>query len=174
MNYLTKDEQLQAAASEYLRLFGPADRMTITAWAYRNKRIQPDEMDIIEMMARQMSQAMCTEYHIDPQQRKVRSKYAVRRRVKDEWGVEKQMYFWYDHETIDEESMRVHLSQRRRHIVGLCQQGKNDSESFNENRDPQIPMVFDVDFEKDMKEAQESTSHPDFEVLDGGVDEEEL
>jgi len=173
MHYATREEQLQAAATEYLRLFGPASRLTITAWAYRNKRIQPDEMDIIEMMAQKMSQAMATEYHIDPQDRKVRSKYAVRRTVKDQWGVEKQMYFWYDHESIDEDSMRLNLAQRRRRMVGECQQAKNDAASHNENRHPKVQMEFDANFEPDMQEANASTTHPDFEVLDGGADEEE-
>ena len=171
MNYQTKEEQMQAAATEYLRLFGPADRTTITAWAYRNKRIHADEMDIIHMLAGQMSQAMCSEFHIDPQGRKVRSKYAIRKKVKDQWGVMKQTFLWSDWESIDEASMRLNLADRRRQIKGLCQQGRNDAESFNDNRDPQIPMVFDVNFEPDMKESQGPSTHPDFEVIDGDLDE---
>ncbi len=162
MNARTRQEQFQAAATEYIETHGPADRTTIAAWAYRNKRIAPDEMDIIQLIAEEMSQAMCQEKHIDPQGRKVRSKYAVRRKVKNEWGVWKQTYLWENFDTIDEASMHIHMADRRRHIVGICQQVKNDMDSFNENRTPAKPVEFEFDFNPDIQDASAPSSHPDF------------
>lgn len=162
MNARTRQEQFQAAATEYIATYGPADRATIAAWAYRNRRIVPDEMDIIQLIAEELSQAMCSETHIDPQGRRVRSKYAVRRRIRNEWGVWKQSYLWENFDTIDEESMHIHFADRRRQMVGHCQQVKNDMESFNENRNPNRPIQFDFDFNPDLLDAASPSTHPDF------------
>ena len=70
--------------------------------------------------------------------------------------------------------MRLNLIQRRRRMIGECQQAKNDAASHNENRDPQIPMEFDANFEANMHDANAPTTHPDFEILKGGAEEEEL
>lgn len=172
MNARTRQEQLQAAATEYISTHGPADRTAIATWAFRNKLIVPDETDIIQLIAEDISQAMCSETHIDPQGRRVRSKYAVRRRVKNQWGVYKQTYLWENFDTIDEASMHIHFSDRRRQMIGMCQQVKNDMESFNENREPSWPVQFDFNFNPDLLDAASPSSHPDFpeeEEPDGPV-----
>lgn len=162
---------LQAIATEYIALHGPADRRTIAAWAFRNKRITPDETDIIDAIGAELGQAMCTEVHTDPQGRKVRSKYAVRKKIKNEWGVWKQMFIWADFDSIDEVSVHLHFAQRRRQLVGHCQQFKNDADSFNENRELTKPVQTDFDFNPDLLDAAASSSHPDFPEEDSEMDE---
>ncbi|HWA27547.1 MAG TPA: hypothetical protein VG734_17965 [Lacunisphaera sp.] len=171
MNVTTRQELLQAIATEYIAKHGPADRRTIAAWAFRNKRIIPDETDIIDAIGAEMGQAMCAEVHTDPQGRKVRSKYAVRRKVKNQWGVWTQTFLWETHETIDEESMHLHFAQRRRQLVGHCQQFKNDADSYNENRNPAMPVQYDFNFNADLEEAAGDATHPDFPSDDDSEDE---
>lgn len=166
MNATNRTEYLQELASRYIAEHGPTDRRMIAAWAYRNKMIVPDELDMIDLIASEMAQAMRTEYFIDPQGRKVRKKLSVQKKVANEWGVLKQTSLWGDAESADEDFMHLHFSQRRRRIKGECHQMKSDADSYNENRDPVNPIQYDFNFNVDLEEDAGSASHPDFDLED--------
>ena len=107
MSVKTYNEVLQDIVDEYKSSGNPwpADRRTIAAWAIEQGKWKPKETDFIDILGRDLSQAMRTQFFVDEQGRKVRKKYPVRRKIKDEWGVMKQTYLWADAEDATREFM---------------------------------------------------------------------
>ena len=106
---------------------------------------------------------MRTQCFIDEQGRKVRKKYPVRKKIKDKWGVPKQTYLWADAEDATREFMEMHFQQRRRQRAGEMIQMKTDLDSYNENRNPGLPIQLSWDFTEDIAEHEASDTHPDFD-----------
>lgn len=166
MSAKTKSEFLQDVVNSYKEAHGPnwhTDRRTIAAWALRNRKVVPEESEIIDLIAEEISQAMRTEHFIDPQGRKVRKKYPIRKKVETAWGVWRQTYIWADIEDAGPEHMKLHFSQRRRQILGDCVQAKRDLDSYNENYNLGPPLQMNFDFSEDLAEMSAPDTHPDID-----------
>jgi hypothetical protein len=90
---------------------------------------------------------MREEFYTDPQGRRVRSKHVARVRSEG-----RQLFLWDDHRTASRSHMEIALKQRRRQIVGDCQQLKNDCDSYNENHADTKPIMLSFDFTRDVRD----------------------
>lgn len=172
MRVKTYNEQLQKIVEDYRNSGNPwpAERRSIAKWAINKKKWQAKDTDIIDICAREISQAMRTDFFVDVQGRKVRKKYPVRKKVKDEWGVPRQIHLWADIEDASREFMEMHFQQRRQQRAGEIIQMKTDLDSYNENKNPGPPIQLSWDFTEDIAEHKAPDTHPDFD----SDDEDEL
>jgi hypothetical protein len=162
----TYSGDLQTIVATYRRVGQkwPASSREIARWAYRNKLWEPQEKNIVDQLARDLSRAMREEFYTDPQGRCVRTKHAARG-VDDALSDEeveppkKQTMLWADIRTDSAEHIIKALQQRRMQIVGDCKQLKTDANSFNDNHPSgkKIQLVFN--FEDDLAEMEQPTEY---------------
>ena len=147
----TYTEQLQRIANEYLEVHGgqAASKRDMAAWAINNDLWRPQRSDLISQCGEELARAMREEYFKDPQGREVRAKHAARIHQMGE-----QLFLWPDIRTAPQEHMQIALVQRRQQIVGDCRQLKTDTDSYNENRKPDIPIQMNFDFTMDLLELE--------------------
>jgi len=121
----------------------------VASWAIDEGLWEPARGTVVGQLAEELARAMREEYYTDPQGREVRAKHAARTRSD---GI--QSTLWDDIRTAAPGHMRIAFQQRRQQIVGDCRQLKTDVDSFNENRDPDVPMQLVLDFTEDVAEAE--------------------
>jgi hypothetical protein len=145
----TLTKQLQKIVQEYMAADQPwpASTHEMAAWAVHNGLWQPQRSDVIDQCANQLARAMREEYITDPQGRAVRAKHVARK----ERGGE-QIRLWDDIRTATREHMEIAFQQRRQQIVGDCRQLKTDIDSYNDNRNPDLPIQTSFDFTLDLEE----------------------
>lgn len=126
----------------------PVEPRSIAVWGMNRKLWQPRTETLIKQAAEELTDAMRNEYFTDPQGRRVRAKHAAR--VKREG---KQITHWGDW-TSPPEFMAVSFAQRRRLIVGECDQLKSDVDSYNQNANQDRPIQMSFDFGPDLAERE--------------------
>ena len=126
----------------------PAEPKAIALWGMNNKLWLPRIDKLVNQATEELTDAMRNEYFTDLQGRRVRAKHAAR--VKREG---KQTTLWGDWSS-PPEFMAVSFAQRRRLIVGECDQLKTDVDSFNDNRSADDPIQMSFDFRADLAELE--------------------
>lgn len=147
-------KQLQKIVNDYIAAGRewPASTHDIATWAVHKGLWQPQRADVIDQCANQLSRAMREEYIADPQGRTVRAKHVARTERNGE-----QVRLWADIRTAERKHMEIAFQQRRQQIVGDCRQLKTDLDSYNENRNPGIPIQMIFDFTLDLEELETAT-----------------
>lgn len=155
----TKREQLQQIIADYIEEHGdqPWDQHDIARWAINNDRWQRTRISLVNLCARELSQAAREEYYTDPQGRDARTKHA--RRLQNPDGA--QTYLWADIRTAPPEHMRMSLQQRRRSTLGDLRQLKTDQESYNDNNVHGATIQLSFDFTEDLAEMEHPPEYPD-------------
>ena len=126
----------------------PAEPKAIALWGMNNKLWLPRIDKLVNQATEELTDAMRNEYFTDPQGRRVRAKHAAR--VKREG---KRMTLWGDW-TSPPEFMTVSFAQRRRLIVGECDQLKTDVYSYNQNANEGRAIQMSFDFGPDLAERE--------------------
>ena len=126
----------------------PAEPKTIAVWGMNRQLWQPRTETLIRQATKELTDAMRNEYFTDPQGRRVRAKHAAR--VKREG---KQITLWGDWDS-SPEFFAISAAQRRRSIVGQCDQLKTDVESYNQNANKGRPIQMNFDFRPDLAEKE--------------------
>jgi hypothetical protein len=144
-------EQLQSIVGKYITAGErwPATAREIAAWAIRNKLWAPQPSALVDQCADQIARAMREEYIVDPQGRTVRAKHAARINRDGE-----QLVLWADIRTASRDHMVIAFQQRRQQIVGDCRQLKADVDSYNQNKNPNVPIQMVFDFTSDLMELE--------------------
>lgn len=147
----TKTEFMQKIANDYLKLVGNdgATADDIARWAVAHGRYAPPESYIIDKCAEELADAMRLEIITDPQGRRVRAKHAARILKNG-----KQSMFWADGRTAPHDHMRRAFGLRRQQVVGDLFHLKQDVDSYNENRSPEVPIQMPLDFTPDVLELE--------------------
>jgi len=148
MNY-TKQMQLIVAKYREADQPWPAEKRAIAAWAVRAKEWRPQPGLLIELCADELARAMREEYFTDAQGRRVRAKHAAKI-----WQEGKQTTLWGDIRSEDRPFLETAFQQRRRQIVGECNQLKTDVDSYNQNANVGEPVQIVFDFTNDLAEIE--------------------
>lgn len=127
----------------------PASSKDMAGWAIDNGLWNPQPSAIRAQCAEMISKALREDYFYDKRGRKVRRNHAVKQGI----GAE-QFTLWDDISTAEPKHMRLAFQQRRRQILGDCTQLRNDVDSYNEMRTPDMPVVMIYNFELDLQEAE--------------------
>jgi hypothetical protein len=162
----TYTETLQVLVEKY-RQAGqkwPATTQEIARWARQKRLWEPQEKNLIDQLARDLSRALREEFSTDPQGRRVRTKHAARFAddvLPDEEGEphKRQTVLWADIRTDSADHIIRALQQRRRQIVGNCKQLKTDADSFNDNHPSGKKIQLNLDFEADLAEMEQPTDY---------------
>jgi hypothetical protein len=106
---------------------------------------------------RDLSRALRTEHHVDPQNREVRTNLPVVMK-----SGPKAVVLWADQRTAKPKHVHMHLQQSRNGILASCKRHRTTNESYNDNNifGVQIPL-FDYNFNKDIEELGFPTDYPD-------------
>ena len=127
----------------------PANPKDIARWAIENRLWQQRPEAVVTQCADQIARAMSTEYFEDASGNRVRAKHAV---VHPEGPHSYSL--WDDIRTADHPFVSVSLQQNRRNILSTCKQLKNDTDYYNENRNPPAPINMVFNFELDLEELE--------------------
>jgi len=105
---------------------------------------------------RDLSRALRSQHHLDPQHREVRTNLPV---VKQSGP--RAVVLWADQRTAKPTHVHLYLQQSRKGIFASCKRHKVINESYNDNNlfNAQIPL-FDYDFNKDLAESEFPTDYP--------------
>ncbi|UGQ46238.1 hypothetical protein [Massilia endophytica] len=146
----TKNERLQQLVQLYQEAGQkwPATTREVASWAIRVGKWAPHPSAVVSQCAEELSRALRDEYVRDAQGRRVRTKHAATYVE----GTE-QLVLWDDIRTASPQHMQLAFQQRRQQILGDCKQLKNDVDSYNENRQPQVPVQVVFDFTYDLEES---------------------
>jgi hypothetical protein len=149
-------QQLQAYIEEYRRKVngGPLQVADIAAWLIRDGRWAPSPQAAIGLLARDLSEAMRTQYATDAAGRRVRRKHAVRLKDTGPDGAKRQLVLWADIELASPQFMQQSIQQRRESIADDCWQLKQDLDSYNEFHNPAEPLQVLLDFTEDVEERE--------------------
>lgn len=146
---MSYNEKLQQIFQDYERAGNPtpASLREVAAWAIENKRWQPRPIDIVDVLAEDLSKALREEYRTDRKGRRYRAKHAVRITRSGT-----QLTLWADMDRSSREHMQMAFAQRRQGIVGDCLHLRIDVDVYNEKNsgEPHIQMV--LDFTQDVAE----------------------
>ena len=149
-------QQLQAYIEEYRRRVkdGPLQVVDIAAWLIREGRWAPSPQAAIGLLARDLSEAMRTQYTTDAAGRRVRRKHAVRLKDTGPDGRKQQLVLWVDIDLASRDFMRQSVQQRREAIADDCWQLKQDLDSYNQFHNPAEPLQVLLDFTEDVEERE--------------------
>ena len=103
-----------------------------------------------------LSEGFRQDYRTDPQGRRVRRFYAVKKKT---LGGE-QLVFWADGLSTTREHMELSFQQKREGIVHDCVQLKNDVDSHNDAHPSNPPIQLILDFNDDVKELLSTQFRP--------------
>jgi hypothetical protein len=146
---MSYSEQLQQIFRQYEAAGNPtpASMRDVAAWAIDQRLWQPRPVDVVDILAEDMSRALREEYRTDKRGRRYRAKHAVRI---TKAGV--QLTLWADMDRSSREHMQMAFAQRRQNIVGDCLHLKIDVDAYNDKNssEPAIQMV--LDFTQDVAE----------------------
>ena len=147
----TQNEQMYNLAKQYKKEndVDDIDLDKVAEWALNNKYWEPRKRFFYRQFKEEMRRALRNKYLTDPQGRRVRVMHVLK---KDENGT--QLYLWKDIETASHEHMHLSFQQRRKQIVGDCNQLKTDVDSYNENFNESLPIQLVFDFTNDLKEIE--------------------
>lgn len=124
----------------------PASAREMAQWAISTGHWVPQPSAIVAQCADQIAKALRDEHYTDPQGRRVRLNHAAQH-------VGEQHVLWDDIRTAKPEHMQLSLQQRRQQVLGDCKQLKNDVDSYNENRRPEVMVQIVFDFTLDLEES---------------------
>jgi len=151
-------KKMQELVHEYMRIHDvvEVELEQVARWAVDTGRYQRQPQGIVQQCKRELGQAVRAEYYTDPQGRDVRKMHPVR--VKDPDG--EQMVIWADIQFAKPNHMRVSFQQRRLGILADCKQHKTDVDSYNDNNEYHVQLLFDYDFNTDLEEGSLPTDYP--------------
>jgi hypothetical protein len=169
---MNNSKPLQKLVNDFKTLNGGAPILArdAAAWIYKNKKWQPSLSTIIDLLAKEISDAMRTEYFEDEKGRRVRKKHAVRRKMQDEFGKWKQLVFWDNIDTANPQFMEQSFSQRRGAIADECWQLKQDVDHYNENFNHAKPLQLWLDFSDDVADREAGLTEPESESNEAELD----
>ena len=149
-------QQLQAYIEEYRRKVngGPVQVADIAAWLIRENRWAPSPQAAIGLLARDLSEAMRTQYTTDAAGRRVRRKHALRLNDTGPDGAKRQLVLWVDIDLASPQFMQQSMQQRREAIADDCWQLKQDLDSYNQFHNPAEPLQVLLDFREDVEERE--------------------
>jgi hypothetical protein len=141
----------------------------VAEWAVKEGLWKRPPMTAEEVLRRQLSSALRTEYIIDPQGREVRANHPVLTEVSTSQGVKRRSK-WYRIFDAPPKMMRASLQLRRKAALADVIQLKFDFESYNDNNvyDEQLDAL-DFNFNKDIEEMNMPTVYEE----DFGDEEDE-
>lgn len=144
--------QMQAFRDEYRDAHeGPFRHRDVARWAIETGRWKPHR-DLAERQCTQdLSRACRDEVRRDPQGRIIRASVVVRL-ARDSEGP-REMY-WEKTELATDDFLQLYFMQMRDRIADDCWRLKNNVDSFNENRNPSMPVQMVFNFENDMLERE--------------------
>jgi hypothetical protein len=153
-------QQLQAYIEEYRRNVhdGPLQVADVAAWLIRDGRWAPSPQAAIGLLARDLSEALRTQYTTDAAGRRVRRKHAVRLHDTRPDGSKQQLVLWVDIALASPQFMQQSIQQRREAIADDCWQLKQDLDSFNQYHNPAEPLQVMLDFSEDVEEREAARS----------------
>jgi hypothetical protein len=125
----------------------PAPMHDVAAWAIRQKLWEPRHIDIVDVLADDLSKALREEYRTDRRGRRYRVNHAVRLTRS---GV--QLTLWADISQAPRQHMQMAYQQRRQNIVGDCVQLRIDVDAYNEQHSDEPPLQLVLDFTQDVAE----------------------
>ena len=136
---------------DYQRAHGgvPESPYKVCEWALANGYLAPPKLDPIAALADDMARALREEYATDARGRRYRRNHAVKVTRNSI-----QFSLWAEMATAPRQHMEKAFQQRRRQIVGDCQQLKTDVDVYNDKHPEmeQIPLV--LDFTDDVAELE--------------------
>lgn len=146
---MSYNEQLQKLFSEYESSGNPtpASLREIAAWAIERGLWKPRTIDIIDVLAEDLGQALREEYRTDRKGRRYRAKHAVRI---TRGG--RQLTLWADMDRSSRDHMQMAFQQRRQNIVGDCLHLRTDVDVYNDKNSDQPPLQLSLDFTQDVVE----------------------
>lgn len=144
-------EQLQQIWRKYESEHGavPATAREAVAWGVSRGMIEMPEVDPLDKLASDMSDALREEYATDSEGRRYRVNHAVR---VTKGGV--QYTFWAIMRDAPKEHMQKAFIQRREQIVGDCVQLNTDVEAYNALHADERPIQMLFDFRDDIEERK--------------------
>jgi hypothetical protein len=146
---MSYNEQLQTIFQKYERAGNPtpASMREVAAWAIEEKLWEPRPVDVVDILAEDMSRALREEYRTDRKGRRYRAKHAVRI---TRGGV--QLTLWADIDRSSRDHMQMAFAQRRQNIVGDCLHLRIDVDAYNEKHaaEPEVQLI--LDFSRDVAE----------------------
>lgn len=128
------------------------DLDALASWAITTGHYKRPPKSMHQRAKEDISRALRSARHQDPQGRTVRSMHPVPLGVV---GEQQPIDFaWVDMRTAEPLQMRAALSYRRNMIYSDVRRHRDDTDSYNDNNlyNAQIP-IFDYDFNKDLAEA---------------------
>jgi len=163
-NYNTR---IQRYIEEYRKRVGnrPVDCHEIADWLISEKLWQPSPKDARNLLSRDISQAMRTQYTLDSHGRKVRRKHAVRVKETNDEGELKQMVLWSDVEFATPDFMQQSFQQRRSGLADGCWQLTKDLEYYNSTFNKAEPIEMLLDFRDDIDEKRASDGDDTFDDI---------
>jgi|SRR5579871_195542 len=149
---MTYTEQLQKIANDYIAAGQPwpATKTDIARWAIANGRWEAQPSMLLNICAQEIANAMREEFITDQQGRRVRAKHVALMPTPDG----EQAYLWDDYRTMSREHMLISAQTERQQIAGWCYRLKVDVDSFNQNKNPGVPIQISFDFRSDMEEME--------------------
>ena len=149
-------QQLQAYIEEYRRRVcaGPVQVADIAAWLIGEGRWAPSPQAALGLLARDLSEALRTQYTTDAAGRRVRRKHALRLKDTGPDGRKQQLVLWADIELASPQFMQQSIQQRRESIADDCWQLKQDLDSYNQYYNPAEPLQVLLDFTEDVEERE--------------------
>ena len=105
---------------------------------------------------RDMSRALRSQHHIDPQRREVRTHIPVIQHAGP-----KAVVLWADQRTAKPQHVDLHLQQGRLSIAAICKRHKATRDSYNDNNLFGVQLrLYDYSFVPDVDESDQPTEYP--------------
>jgi hypothetical protein len=128
----------------------PTSAREAVEWAVAEGLLQLPSVDLYDVLAGQMAQALRDEYQTDEKGRRYRVNHAVR---VSKGGV--QYTFWAVLGYAPHAHMEKAFTQRREQVISDCLQLKTDVDVYNDlNRDKNPPIQLILDFTDDVAERE--------------------
>ena len=164
MNKLKKSKRtaLQELVEKY-RAENNIDSVNLAeaaAWLLRNKYWEPQPKKKIDILKKELRDALREEYFEDPQGRRVRKKHSQKTTVTED-GKHKQLVLWHDITSATRPQMQACSQQRRQGVVMDCKQLKTDVDSYNENFNKSVPIKLLWDFTDDLADLEFADNNED-------------
>jgi len=130
----------------------------VAAWLIRDGGWAPSPQAAIGLLARDLSEALRTQYTTDAAGRRVRRKHAVRLSDLRPDGTRQQLVLWADIALASPQFMQQSIQQRREAIADDCWQLTQDLDSYNQYHNPAEPLQVLLDFTEDVEEREAARS----------------
>ena len=146
---MSYSEQLQHIFTKYERAGNPtpASMRDVAHWAIENKLWEPRPIDVVDVLAEDLSRALREEYRTDRKGRRYRAKHAVRI---SRGGV--QLTLWADIDRSSRDHMQKAFVQRRQNIIGDCLHLRVDVDVYNDLHADESPIQMVLNFTQDVAE----------------------